>query len=198
MGNTLSESLIWDNHLKKILIPALNNRVRTLRTMTKYMGKKFKQIYANSVFKSKVMFGIETWGAAITLISKIKNLQDQTTKLSLPRELTNKKSRQRQKLMNWMSIEKEIQSATHKQTYKVLNWRIPEELSTRMPMNSNSLRMQTHQKLATKPKWVTQNKVNRASYRNRAYLYNTLPMIVTSQKTFKDFKKQLKKYYNTQ
>ena len=65
LGNTLSENLTWDSHVQKILIPALNNRVRTLRTLSKYMGNKFKKIYANSVFKSKVMFGIETWGGRL-------------------------------------------------------------------------------------------------------------------------------------
>ena len=198
LGNTLSENLTWDSHVQKILIPALNNRVRTLRMISKYMGIKFKKIYANSVFKSKVMFGIETWGGASRkMISKIQNLQDQTMKLSLPKELKNKNSRQRLKLMNWMSIEQEVESATHKQTYKILNWKIPEEIAEKMPMNSNSMRMQTNQKLATKPKWLTRNKISRASYRNRAYLFNTLPNVVTAQKSFKDFKKELKKYYNT-
>ena len=85
------------------------------------------------------------------MINKIQNLQDQTTKISLPKELKNKNSRQRLKQMNWLSIEKEIESATHKQTYRILNWKIPEEIAVKMPMNSNSMRMQTNQKLATKP-----------------------------------------------
>ena len=83
LGNTLSENLSWDNHVRKILIPALNNRVQTLRMMSRFMDNKFKLIYANAIFKSKLMFGIETWGGASkSMLNKIQNLQDQTTKLS--------------------------------------------------------------------------------------------------------------------
>ena len=56
-----------------------------------------------------------------------------------------------------------------------------EELSTVMPMNKKGLRLSTHKKLDTKPKWLNGNKATRSSFRNRAYLFNTLPMKITSQ-----------------
>ena len=96
-----------------------------------------------------------------------------------------------------MDIETEIESATHKQTFKILNWNIPEEISIKMPMNSNSMRMQSNKKLATKPKWLGKNKLSRSSYQNRAYRFNTLPNIVTLQESFKDFKKELKKFFDS-
>ena len=64
LGNTMSSTLTWDAHIRKVLIPALSNRVRTLRLISKYLGKGFRAIYANAIFCSKFMFGIETWGGA--------------------------------------------------------------------------------------------------------------------------------------
>ena len=72
--------------------------------------------------------------------------------------------------------------------------RVPEELSTKMEMNTNSLRIGLHQKLITKPRWLYKNKITRSLYRSQAYLYNTLPEKVTSQVKVKHFKKELKNF----
>ena len=63
-GNLLSDQLTWDIHVKKILLPALSNRVRSMRIINKYLGKGFRAIYSNSTFRSRLMFGIETWGGS--------------------------------------------------------------------------------------------------------------------------------------
>ena len=85
LGNTLSDTLSWDTHVRSVVIPALTNRVRTLRNVAKYLKPGFKAQYANSVFFAKLMFGIESWGgAAQSLISKVQHLQDQASKLALP------------------------------------------------------------------------------------------------------------------
>ena len=44
--------------------------------------------------------------------------------------------------------------------------------------------MQSHNKLAPKPKWLNINKITRASYQNRAYNFNTLSKCVTAQMDF--------------
>ena len=64
LGNLLSETLKWDAHISKNVIPSLRNRVRTLRAVSKYMHDGFKARFANSLFRSKIMFGLETWGEA--------------------------------------------------------------------------------------------------------------------------------------
>ena len=84
--------------------------------------------------------------------------------------------------------------ATHRMTHSILNVGIPEEIATKMPMNLKSLRVGKHRKLDTKPRWLQKNKITRASYRARAYLYNVLPEKVTSQVEVKKFKKELKSY----
>ena len=62
LGNYLSDDLTWDHHVRSQLLPALQNRARTLRIVGKYMDMKFKKIYAQAIFKSKILFGAETWG----------------------------------------------------------------------------------------------------------------------------------------
>ena len=62
LGNTMSSSLTWETHVSKVLLPSLANRVRTLQIVSWYLSTGFRAIYANSVFRSRMMFGIETWG----------------------------------------------------------------------------------------------------------------------------------------
>ena len=87
--------------------------------------------------------------------------------------------------------------ATHCHTYKLLNFGVPEELARVMPRNTKGLRMTAQNKLDTKPKWLSRNKGTRSSYRNRANIFNTLQKVVTAQEKYKDFKKELKKYFLT-
>ena len=77
---------------------------------------------------------------------------------------------------------------------KILNQKIPEELASQLPLNTNGMRIATQNKLAKKPKWIGKTKITRGSYRNRAYKYNTLPGHLTEQKTYHKLKKELKKY----
>ena len=80
-------------------------------------------------------------------------------------------------------------------THKILNFIIPEEISTRMPMNIKSLKVGFHRKLDTQPKLLKRRtKLVQNSYQACAYLYNTLPEKVTSQLKTKDFKKELKSH----
>ena len=156
-----------------------------MKLVAKYLPADFRAQYTNSVFRSKLMFGIETWGGAPqTLLTKVKKLQDRVLKIALPKKYQNKTSRQRQNILGWLPINKEILKATHKHTFKVLNWNIPEELSTQMPKNTKNLRISKQNKLDTKPKWLGSNKVTRASYRHRSYHFNTLPKIVNEQTDF--------------
>ena len=144
LGNTISDSLTWDSHIAKNLIPSLRNRVQTLKIVSRYMDKGFKARFANSIFRSKLMFSLETWGGGPkTLITRIQSLQNQASKWALPRKLREKMTRQRLKILNWLSIKDEILRATHLQTFKVLNLQSPRELHEMMPMNVTAPRMNT-------------------------------------------------------
>ena len=192
LGNTFSDDLLWDNHVKKVLIPSLKNRLRTLKSVSKYLRKGFRAQYCNAIFRAKLMFGIETWGgASSTLISQIQNFQNKVSKLALSDQY-KLNNNQRQKLLHWFSINREIESAVFKHTYKILHWNQPEELASQMPPNVNGRRLAAQFKLACKPKWLGTNKMTRSTFRNRAYKYNTLPASLTSLTDFNKFKKALK------
>ena len=159
------------------------------------MDPKFRSIYTNSSFRSKLMFGIETWGGSPkTTISQIQKYQDQAAKLALPPIHNTKSTRQREKILNWLPVSQEIIRATHSLTHRILNSGNPQELSLLMPKNNNGLRISAQNKLGTNPKWLGQNKKNRNLYRSRAYLYNTLPQKLTTITEKYKFKKQMKKY----
>ena len=165
--------------------------------MTKYLDRGFRALYANAIFKSKLLFGIESWGGGVgaSLLNKLQGIQDQAWKLAVPRQFMFKSSRQREAILKWRSIKNEISWVMHCHTFKVLNFSIPEELALVMPLNTNGLRMTAQKKLDTKPRWLVNTKASRASFRNRAYRFNILPKIVTSQPTYKDFRKELKKHF---
>ena len=175
--------------------PSLRNRIRTLRLISKYLDTGFKAIYCNSVFRSKLMFGLETWGGAQkTQINMVQKLQDQASKLALDKTHHKLNPRQRQQLLGWLNIKNEIIRATHTQTYKILHTGKPEEISTQMPENKKTLRIKDHKKLDTRPRWLGANKTTQSSYRCRAYQYNTLPARLTTLKDLKKFKKEIKEY----
>ena len=103
--------------------------------------------------------------------------------------------RQCQRLLQWLPIKSEILVSTPKMTYRVINNKIPEELSSLMPINSKSLRIKDKMKLDTKPAWLSSSKLTRATYCGRAYSYNTLPHYLTTEKSYKKFKSNLKRFY---
>ena len=195
LGNIVSDDLSWNQHVKSELIPSLQNRARTLRIIGKFMDPKFRALYGQAIFKSKMIFGAESWGGAQqTLLTKVQSIQNRVVKNILGKEHYNKSLRQKHLILNWLSVKAEIEQSTHKLTHKILNENIPEEISARMSMNTKSLRIGLHRKLDTKPKWLNKNKTTRASYRSRAYKYNTLPEKITSQIKKKTFKKELRNF----
>ena len=195
LGNTLTQDLEWETQVKTEIIPNLRNRIRTLRIMTKYIPTKFRVQYITATFRSKLHFGLETWGGTQkTLISKIQSLQDQATKLALQDKNYNLTATQRQRLLNWLPVEQEIKFSTFKMAHRILNTASPEEISSQMPRNTQGHRIQAQNKFAQKPKWLNQNKTTRDSIRNRMYHYNTLPGRLTELTDHKKFKKETKKY----
>ena len=63
-GNRLSDSLSWDQHVSKILIPALQNCLQSLKIINRYLNNKFKAIYTVMIIRSKLMFRREMWGGS--------------------------------------------------------------------------------------------------------------------------------------
>ena len=179
----------------KEIIPSLQNRARTLKIVGKYLSPKFRTIYAQSTFKSKIIFGAKSWGGSKkSLIDKIQSIQDKVIKNTLGPAFYNKSSRQKHNKIGWLTVQGDIDQTTFKMTHRILNENIPEEIASKMPMNLKSLRIGLHRQLDTKPKWLTKKKVANNSFRARAYSYNTLPQKITSIIKSKDFKKELKSF----
>ena len=142
------------------------------------------------------MYGIKTWGGAqLTSISKIQKLQDRMSKLTLNHRHKNLSASQRQHLLGWLTVKQEIISASHKMTFKVVNFKIPEEISPLMPLNENSLCLKGTNKLAAKPAWLAMSKAAKASFRGRAYTFNTLPHEITKEVKYSKFKEKIRNYY---
>ena len=149
--------------------------------------------FPNSIFKSKLLFAAETWGGCSNpLLKKLQKLQDTATKSALGNKYPRDSPGQRQRRLGWLNIQKEIELSTHSQTWKILNLKIPEGVATLMPPNQTGLRIEAQHKLATQPRWLDRTKITRQAFRARAYKFNTLPGHITSQPTFKKFKKLAK------
>ena len=155
LGNVIDEDLSWDKQMTSILIPQLANRVRTLKLTAKYLDRKFRRQYTTGVFRSKLLFGIESWGGCSKgLITKVQNLQEKAARIAGGREDEKKPILRIQKELKWLPIKTEIKIATFKQVYTILNKNTPAEILSVMPMNKNGRRIETQRKLATKPRWL--------------------------------------------
>ena len=67
------------------------------------MDQGFREVYSNATFRSKLMFGLETWGGSSkTTIAQVQRLQDQAAKLALPPKYTKLSARQREK-SSWLA-----------------------------------------------------------------------------------------------
>ena len=87
LGIKVADDLMWDRHIQTNLIPQIANRVRTYAAIAKYLGPQFRQIYANSCYRSKLLFGIKSWGGAQKVtINKLQSFQDKMTKIALGKE----------------------------------------------------------------------------------------------------------------
>ena len=195
LGNMMSDDLSWDKHVQLIVLPGVRNRLRTLNLTTKYLDPKFRKNYVNSIYRSKLMYAIETWGGVKkTTLQKLQKMQNQAAKFAMAGQHPRDSENQRQTRLGWLSIQKEVQLQTHIMTWKTIHMGIPEEVAARMPTNKTGRRIQAQNKLGKKPKWLDKNKINRQAYRSRSYQYNTLPGTITQLGSLKKFKKATKEY----
>ena len=62
LGNIFNDQLNWKDQFRTNVIPGLHYRARQIRNTSKYMNPQLRHQYASAVFKSKLLFGIESWG----------------------------------------------------------------------------------------------------------------------------------------
>ena len=131
-------------------------------------------------------------GVGQTLLTNVQNLQNWAAKVVLGHPSRMKSNSQRMKQMNWMTVKQEVKIATLRLAHRIVHRNIPEEMTTKMPLNQRSLKIKKTFKLAAKPRELTTNKLTQTSFRSRAYEFNTLPHRLTSIKDHKSFNKWLK------
>ena len=196
LGIKISDDLMWERHVLTNLLPQIKNRVRCFKMISKYLQPKFKSIYANAIYRSKILYGIDSWGGIQkTTIQKLQVQQNIMAKVTLGKKGDRLSTRQRERLLNWLPIDREIEMSAARSTFIILLDKIPEEISSLMPQNMKGLRIKNQRKLNTKPAWLTKSKLARSIYRARAYKYNTLPAELTQMTKYSDFKKNLKTYF---
>ena len=155
LGNLINEDLSWEDHVNKELLPSLHNRLRTLKMVSKYLSPDFKKQYSNAIYKSKLQFGIETWGGCKkTTINRIQKIQDKVIELTTASKGDRRSMNKKQSDLKWLSVEDEIKMATFKMTYSILNLGQPEIMAIKMPQNKNGLRMESQKKAVNKTKMV--------------------------------------------
>ena len=193
LGTIFSQDLKWEQHIKSLVIPQLSFRLRTLKNVAGYMDQKFKQTYASAIFRGKLIYSIDAWGGASqTSLTKIQTIQDKAAKFILGPKAAKKSTEQRRQILKWPSIQQEIRLSTLRITHNIVHNQIPEELATKMKLNTRNLTIKKTFKLDTKPKHLNLNKRTQGSYRNRAYDFNTLPHRLTQITDKTQFKKWLK------
>ena len=196
LGIKLSEDLLWESHVNTNLLPQIKNRVRCFKIIARYLSPRFKTIYANAIYRSKLLYGIDSWGGiSKTTTQKIQVQQNIMAKTTLGKKGERMSAKQRERTLNWLPIYREIEMSAARTTFKILLDKTPEEIASVMPQNVKGLRIKSQRKLDTKPVWLTKTKLARSIYRARAYKYNILPAELTQMSSFKDFKKDLKKYF---
>ena len=193
LGNVFTEDLRWEKHVETIVIPSLANRMRTLKYVSGMMSQSFRKVYATAILKGKLTHAIDAWGGTNEQhLSKIQAIQDRVTKSVLGHKKAKLSSQQREKELGWLSVRDKVKLATLRMTHKVVHQHIPEELACSMPLNTINLRLIEAKKLDTKPRALNKNKRTRASFRSRAYTFNTLPNRLTAIVENKRFNKWLK------
>ena len=103
-----------------------------------------------------------------------------------------KSESQRLEEMNWLTVGQEARLATLRMTHGIVHRQIPEEISSKMPMNIRCFKVNETRKLDTKPKYLNSNKQTQGSFRSQAYEFNTLPHCLTDMEDPKRYKKWLK------
>ena len=127
LGNIVSADLTWEEHVRKVVIPSLSNRVRTLKEISTFMNLNFRKNYASAIFRGKLAFAADAWGGTnATQISKVQTLQDRAAKIVLGLPATRKSNQQRLQLMGWPNVKDEIKLATIRLTHKILHHGYPE------------------------------------------------------------------------
>ena len=131
-------------------------------------------------------------GAPQTLIYKVKKIQHSVAKNLLGTKGNKWSKNKRLDHLGWLPIEKLSTLTNLKLTHKIVHCKIPEELATKMTLNTRSPRLIEACKLDTKPVSLMKNKQTRSTYRNRAYIWNTLPNRLTAIADPKFFNKWVK------
>ena len=197
LGNKISSDLSWDRHVESVLIPSLNNKLRSLRLVANYLSYGFRPRYIGSIIQGSLSFAAENWaGVHLRLIRKLEGIQKSAAKLALGFKFRNWSTDMRLRHLKWLSIKDLGLYATITTTHKLIHKQCPMGLSEKMTLNTTGPRIALQLKLATKPRILTSTYLRKQSLRARAYQYNLVPGPITRLTRHDKFKKYLKRYIN--
>ena len=112
LGITIEKNLKMNYHIsqgKTSLINQLSFRLNVLRKLVKVSDFHFSKQLANSLFHSKLLYGIEVWGLApIYLINKIQVLQNKAARIVQGFKPRNLDTNMLISNMKWMKVKELI------------------------------------------------------------------------------------------
>ena len=201
LGITIEKNLKMNYHIsqgKTSLLNQLSFRLNILRKLVKVSDFHFSKQLANSLFHSKLLYGIEVWGLApLYLINKIQVLQNKAARIVQGFKSRNLDTNTLISNMNWMKVRELIHFRISCLIHKIIHQKKPLYLyEILVTNNSTNTRNNIGHKLGTKPSNIGSSQFTKNQFCSRAYeIYNILPATITSIVDQHIFKLHLKKYF---
>ena len=200
LGITVDANMKMNFHVTvgpKSLINQLNLRLRALQKLVKVSDFKFSMQLANSIFHSKLLYGIEVWGLCPKyIIKKVQVLQNKAARIVQGIGARKLDTSTLIKNMNWLQIQELISYRISCLIHQIVYTQKPEYLhKILIANNSINTRSNLGNKLGTKPKNIGKSQYTKNQFCSKAYnIYNLIPSIITSIENKALFKKYLKRY----
>ena len=109
LGITINNELKMNNHVsigKTSLINQLNLRLIALKKLVRVSDFEFSVKLANSIFQSKILYGIEVWGLCPKyLIAKIQLQQNKAARIVIGFKSRNMNNATLLKTMKWLCVQ---------------------------------------------------------------------------------------------
>ena len=201
LGMHISNNLTWNQHIseaKDSLIKQLNTRINAIKLLKKHLDTKTLTKIANGIIYSKLLYGIEVWGAAPDYLTK----KVQTTIMKAARTIVGTKSyrwsnNKTLQEIGWLSVEQQITLTAAKTGHKIIHKGIPETMAHKIMSQRTEIitRMSGPNKLGPRPKNYGGGIYTRNQTRAKIYKhYNKIPDAIIDIKDHQKFKNWTKKY----
>ena len=207
LGLQFNEKLDWKHYLiesKDSLKKQLIKRISALKTIRKYSTVKQMRTLANGLFKSKLLYGAELWGAAPKYLKKqLKTLQLDVARLVIGPSATRMPTQQLLDRMKWLTLDKQLILSSARLSHQIIHQKVPTKLHHKMTQHLTTqprhTRISGDYRLGNRPRQIGRTRITRQQYPAQAYQnYQHIPEVITNITKKKLFIKWLKRYlHNT-